>query len=187
MTFRYYKAKLIFSLTITSRHQEVELTDKLEVKDREAKNVKIEAERERRTSIGRHRAREERLEHDTQTLLKALEAEKENLETNKDVIKQNLVRQAELNAELEELKQRLVAETENWSVKYQAEQEARRLEVAEAQRKVDEMQASAQLVADQTEQRLSSLQEKLSTKEEQKEEAILAIKNEMLYVHDGVD
>jgi len=161
------------------KNQEVELTNKLEYAGEEVATVRVEAERERQVVIDRHRAREERLEGEMQGLLKELGAERETMRNNKDSIKENLARKEELDAELAELQQRFDSQAQSWSSKYDAELEARRIEVAETQKKIEGMEGSAQLAAGEAEKRVADLQEQLAIKEKKKEESILAIQQEM--------
>ena len=118
--------------------------------------------------IDRHRAREERLEFETENLLRQLEAEKKNMAANKELIQQTLIEKNKLDSELAQIKEKFITETAT----YQAEREARRSEF-------DDMQKSAQLQADQAEQRIADLQMQLAIREQEKEEAILAIQKEM--------
>ena len=159
-----------------ARQQEVELTHKLVA---EVENVRVEANRERQAVIERHRAREEHLEFETHNLIRLLEAEKKKMDANNQLIRETEATRVALDAEITHLKQRFNAENEKISVKYIAEQEARKVEVADAQRQVDELQASARMLSDQAEKRIADLLDQLSIKEKQKEEAVLAIKKEM--------
>jgi hypothetical protein len=142
-------------------------------------NVRVEASRERQAVIERYRAREEHLEFETLNLIRLLEAEKKKMEANNQLIRETEATRVALDAEITHLKQRFNAENEKMSAKYIAEQEARKLEVSDAQRQVDEVQASARMLSDQAEKRITDLLDQLSIKEKQKEEAILAIQNEM--------
>jgi chromosome segregation ATPase len=134
----------------------------------EVANIRIEAERERQAVIDRHRAREERLEFETENLLRQLEAEKTNMEANKELIKQTLIEKNKLDSELAQIKEQFNTE----AAMHLIEQEARRSEI-------ENLQESAQLQADQAEQRIADLQTQLATREQEKEEAILAIQQEM--------
>ena len=134
----------------------------------EVANIRIEAERERQAVIDRHRAREERLEFETENLLRQLEAEKANMEANKELIKQTLIEKNKLDSELAQIKEQFNTE----AAMHLVEQEARRSEI-------ENLQESAQLQADQAEQRIADLQTQLATREQEKEEAILAIQQEM--------
>jgi hypothetical protein len=134
----------------------------------EVANIRIEAERERQAVIDRHRAREERLEFETENLLRQLEAEKANMEANKELIKQTLIEKNKLDSELAQIKEQFNTE----AAMHLVEQEARRSEI-------ENLQESAQLQADHAEQRIADLQTQLATREQEKEEAILAIQQEM--------
>lgn len=158
----------LFGCCFVLRHQEAELTNKLEVTQLQVSNIRIEAERERQAVIDRHRAREERLEFETENLLRQLEAEKKNMAANKELIQQTLIEKNKLDSELAQIKEKFNTETAT----YQAEREARRSEF-------DNMQKTAQLQSDQAEQRIADLQMQLAIREQEKEEAILAIQKEM--------
>ena len=129
--------------------------------------------------IERFRAREERLSFETENLTRLLDTEKQKMEANKQLIRQTEATRVALDAEIAQLKQQFNAESEIISAQYMAEQEARKAEVAEAQRQIDEVQASARVLGDQAEERITDLQGQLSIKERQKEEAIVSIKKEM--------
>ncbi|KAI2496197.1 hypothetical protein MHU86_18292 [Fragilaria crotonensis] len=158
------------------KQREAELTHQLES---EVQNVRIAADRERQEVMERYRAREERLSFETENLTRLLETEKQKMEANNQLIRQTEATRVALDAEITQLKQRFNAESEKMSAQYVAEQEARKVEVAEAQRQIDEVQASARVLSDQAEKRITDLQEQLSIKEKQKEEAILSIQKEM--------
>jgi hypothetical protein len=159
-----------------ARQQEVELTQKLEI---EVKNVRVEASRERQEVMERYREREERLEVETRNLIRQLNAEKQKMEANNQLIRETEATRVALDDEIAQLKQRFNVENQKISAQYVAEQEARKVEVANAQRQVDEVQASARMLGEQAEQRITDLLDQLSAKEKQKEEAIIAMQKEM--------
>ena len=101
------------------------------------------------------------------------------MDANNQLIRQTEATRVALDAEITKLKQRFNAESEKISAKYIAEQDARKVEVAEAQRQIDEVEASARVLSDQAEKRIADLQEQLSIKEKQKEDAVLSIQKEM--------
>lgn len=141
--------------------------------------MKVEAERERQSVIDRHWAREEILEGEMQYILQELGAEREMMRANKASIEANLARKEELDAELTELQERFDNQAQTWSSRYDAGLEARRIEVAESQKKIDEMEQKSKLAAQHAEQRVADLQEQLTIKEDKKEESIRAIQEQM--------
>lgn len=158
------------------RQQEVELTQKLEI---EVKNVRVEASRERQEVMERYREREECLEVETRNLIRQLNAEKQKMEANNQLIRETEATRLALDAEIAQLKQRFNVENQKISAQYVADQEARKVEVANAQRQVEEVQTSARMLTEQAEQRITDLLDQLSTKEKQKEDAIIAMQKEM--------
>jgi hypothetical protein len=163
------------------RNQEAELTNKLEYKEMEVQNVRIEAERERQAVIDQHRAREEKLEFEMQNLLSQLEMERQNMEKNKAMVIETLAKKTELDAQLAKLKVQYQKEAEkanSFSNKYRSEQQARMMEVAEAQRKVDSLREVADRQAQDSEKRIGQLQQELLVKEKEKNDAVQAVLHE---------
>jgi hypothetical protein len=163
------------------RNQEAELTNKLEYKEMEVQNVRIEAERERQAVIDQHRAREEKLEFEMQNLLSQLEMERQNMEKNKAMVIETLAKKTELDAQLAKLKVQYQKEAEkanSFSNKYRSEQQARMMEVAEAKRKVDSLREVADRQAQDSEKRIGQLQQELLVKEKEKNDAVQAVLHE---------
>ncbi len=145
-----------------------ELTNKLEVTQLEVVKITNEAQRERQEVIDRHRAHEERLEFETENLLRQLEAEKKNLKANKELIEQTLIENNLLDAELARIKEQFNSKT----AAYQAEEQARRSEV-------EKLQKCANVQADKAEARLADLQKQLTNREKENKEAILAFQKDV--------
>lgn len=145
----------------------------------EVTNTKIEAEREKMAVIDEYKTREARIQVEMVALNKLLEEEKGKFGVNRELTHRMLAQRVELDAELGTLKRDHEQRHTQWSAKFQQDQEARRVEVAQAKFSLEQQQDQALAESEALQRRVSSLQSQVEAKERQKLAAVLAIKDEM--------
>jgi hypothetical protein len=158
---------------------EKETKEKLaEMGDRATKD-RLEAHRERQSLSDNFNYRESALLLEVDRLRKILDSEKDKIRINQEMTARIVSQRMELDAEVGALKHQYETASSNWSSKYEAEQQARRKELANANCDLERQEAKAKAEAEHLHRRVLSLQKSLEAKELEKQGIIAAMATEM--------
>lgn len=141
--------------------------------------LKEEAEQEKQALLDSHAARESELQTELTDLQVLLEHQQTKMVENQQEASRLVAERALLDTELTTLKNTYEQESAGWTLKYQHEQEARQVEVQQAQEEIKVQQEQAAANAAEYQLKLTELQATVSQKEEEKKAAVSAIQQEM--------
>lgn len=179
MNTQSFTHTITHSLVSLRRGREKELKDKVSDLGLEVTNVKLAAHQERMAIVEEYKAREQSLESEIDHLRDLLGREKENLVVNQEMTGRIVAQRVDIDAQLGQLQREFDQERNNWTAQYTNQQEAHRRHVESSREDLEAMQQESLVEAKHAQDRITSLQQQLSNKERQKQDALLAIKDEM--------
>jgi hypothetical protein len=142
-------------------------------------NLKLQGHLEKMSLVDEYALRDNIRQEEIEALKKSLEQAKDNILVNHQMTNQIITARIDLDRELGELKKRFALESTEWSWKHAAEQEARRAEVAKAKAELEDQEGQAKMEAKLLNDRITTLMEQLSRKEQDKQAIMLQSKAQM--------